>query len=76
MNCNTGVTPIELEECNCPKGIYYSTECITNPNIITYLSLPANSSMTEIITALVLALQYKDEQLNNLQTQINNLTNV
>jgi len=71
-NCFIGVTPIELESEPC-NGEYTSTSCIINPNILTYLNLPANSSMTDIVTNLILALQYKDEQLQNLQTQIDNI---
>tara|TARA_R110000782_G_scaffold181647_1_gene271942 strand:- start:257 stop:520 length:264 start_codon:yes stop_codon:yes gene_type:complete len=72
MNCNNGISipTLGVEECG---GDYTNTNCVINPNIITYLNLPANSTMTEIVTALVLALQYKDEQINILQTQINNL---
>ena len=71
-NCFIGVTPIELETEPC-NGEYTSTSCIFHPSVLTYLNLPANSSMTDIITNLILALQYKDEQLQNLQTQIDNI---
>lgn len=71
-NCYTGtsIQPLESEPCD---GNYTSTNCVINPTIISYLELPANSTLTQIITNIVLSLQAKDEQIANLQEQINNL---
>ena len=72
-NCYTGTTvpPIlEIEPCG---GIYTPTECIIHESAIPYLELPANSSVKEIINNLVLALLYKDEQILNQTTIIEEL---
>lgn len=71
--CNTNQTDIpELptEPCN---GEYYDTQCVIHQSALAYLNLPANSSMSTIITHLILALQHKDEQIANLQSQIDGL---
>ena len=73
-NCYTGtnVPPIlEIEPCG---GIYKSTECIVHENAIPYLNLPEkDSSVKNIINNLVLALLYKDEQIANQTTIIEEL---
>jgi len=71
-NCYTGVNiPNQTTEpCG---GIYTSTECIIQESAIPYLGLPANSSVKNIISNLVLALLYKDEQIANLTTIIESL---
>jgi hypothetical protein len=70
INCNDGVTIPQLisEECN---GIYKNDICVKHPGAITALNLPANSSLNTIVNALVLAIQYKEEQIQDLQDQIN-----
>jgi len=71
-NCYTGTNiPTPISE-NC-GGIYTSTECIVQESAIPYLNLPANSSVKNIINNLVLALLYKDEQIANQTTIIDEL---
>lgn len=74
-NCYTGtdVPPLEEEDC---QGNYTSSNCVINPNAITYLNLPANSSVTTIISALILNQMYQDELIAQLTTRIENLENV
>lgn len=71
-NCFTGVNiPNQTTEpCG---GIYTSTECIIQESAIPYLNLPTNSSVKNIISNLVLALLYKDEQIANQTTIIESL---
>ena len=74
-NCYTGtnVPELQTEQCN---GNYVSDNCITHPQSITYLSLPENSSVNTIVSNLILALQYKDEQISALSARITILENV
>lgn len=47
----TDATPIPCDGC------FIFDECVTRETAITYLSLPANSNMLEIVDALVASLQ-------------------
>ena len=71
-NCYTGTTipPLESEPCD---GNYTSTQCVTHSGIITYLGLGANTTLDEILTKIILSLQSKDSQIQELQAQIDNL---
>jgi hypothetical protein len=68
-NCYTGtdVPTLQEEECG---GVYTSDACIVHAAAITYLNLPANSSVNTIVNALVLALMYKEEQITALSDRI------
>ncbi len=70
--CQTGtsVPTLTQETCN---GEYKSTQCIIHPTAISYLNLPINSSQQAINNALILALQYKDEQIAQLTERIETL---
>jgi len=70
--CNNGtsVPTLSQETCN---GEYKSTQCIIHPTAISYLNLPINSSQQAINNALILALQYKDEQIAQLTERIETL---
>jgi hypothetical protein len=59
-----------IEPCN---GVYTKTDCIVYESAITYLELPANTSLTQIINSMILSLQSKDTLISDLQNQINNL---
>lgn len=74
-NCYTGtnVPPLEEETCD---GIYSSTNCVIHQGAITYLNLPANSSVATIIGAFILNQMYQDELIAQLTTRIENLENV
>ena len=73
MTCYDGIIiPDPIEE-TC-QGDYTSTNCVINPNALTYLNLPANSTMSTIVSALILALIYKDQVISELQDQITALT--
>lgn len=72
--CNTNQTNIPdlpSEPCN---GDYTDSQCVVHESALTYLNLPANSSLSTIITAFITALQFKDEQISNLQDQIDALS--
>lgn len=58
--CYNGVAipPKAVEACG---GDYKSTDCILTPNALTYLSLPVNSSQSEINAAIQSSLMAKDE---------------
>ncbi len=73
--CYTGTNlPLELETEPC-NGEYTLTNCIVNSAAIPYLNLPANSQLNTIISNLILAMQYKDEQIAILTAQIVALDN-
>ena len=74
INCNDGISIPTLENSPCLNGIFYSDNCTIHAGAITALNLPANSSLNTIVNALVLAIQYKEEQIQDLQSQINALT--
>jgi hypothetical protein len=72
-NCYIGTTipPLESEPCD---GKYTKTSCVFHQGIITYLDLGANSTLDQILTKIVLSLQSKDSQIQELQAQIDLLT--
>lgn len=71
INClPTGTNIPELLQSEPCDGIYTSDSCIIHPQAITALNLPVNSSLNTIITALVLGLQYKEEQIQELIARI------
>lgn len=71
-NCYEGTNVPNLIDEPC-KGKYTSDNCIVHPESVTYLSIAPNTSINEILKKVVLALQYKDQQIANLQSQIDNL---
>lgn len=64
---NTDLPELTSEECN---GEYTQSMCTIHPTALTYLNLPANSSIFTIINTFILALQYKGEQISTLQDSI------
>jgi hypothetical protein len=70
--CNNGTSVPSLSQETC-NGEYKSTQCIIHPTAISYLNLPINSSQQAINNALILALQYKDEQIAQLTERIETL---
>jgi hypothetical protein len=69
MNCNTGtdIPILEIDPCD---GKFYNTACVIHPTALTYLNLPANSSVFTIINTFILALQFKDETIAALEARI------
>jgi len=54
MACQPSITPIITEdECH---GEHIDTTCVIKSAAITYLSLPPNSTLTEILNAYLLSL--------------------
>lgn len=71
INCSTGVVTPQLEISPCPKGLFTDDKCVIHAESLIALNLPVNSSLNAIVTALVLAIQYKETQIQDLQDQIN-----
>ena len=67
--CPNGISIPQLptEECG---GIYTSDSCIAHESSIVSLGLPANSSLETIVNTLVIALLYKEEQIQSLTARI------
>jgi hypothetical protein len=57
------------EPCN---GVYTPTTCIVNVGALTALGTPANSLLSDILTALVAALNTQSIAIENLTTQVTN----
>lgn len=62
-------------------GVYTPTTCIVHTTALTALGIPANSTLSEILIAMVAALNSQNTligelntQVENQQTQIENLT--
>lgn len=72
--CYTGtnIPPLENEICN---GCYTSSKCIIHAAALTYLNLPANSSLETIITNLLLAHVNKDSLISSLEARVTALEN-
>jgi len=70
-NCTpqTIYTPTNNSPIECPEGLF-STNCTVTPSAIVYLGLLANSTQTQINTALVAALIAKDQLIQDLTTRI------
>jgi len=63
-NCTKGTSIAQIpNECD---GSYISTNCIQTPNAISYLELPAAATQTEINSAIVTALMFKDQQISEI----------
>ena len=60
-----------IEPCN---GIYTPTTCIVNELALTALSVPANSLLSDILVALVAALNTQSLAIEDLVTQVENQT--
>jgi len=57
------------EPCN---GVYTPTTCIVHTTALTQLGIPANSTLSEILVAIVTALNSQNTLINNLTTQVEN----
>jgi hypothetical protein len=53
-------------------GVYKPTTCIVHTTALTALGIPANSSLSDILIAIVNALNSQNTIINNLTTQVNN----
>lgn len=66
MSCNNNTQIVQIpDDCN---GKRISTNCVTYPSAITLLDLPPNSSNTEVINALVLAINSLIGRVELLET--------
>jgi len=57
-------------------GTYISTSCIATPNAITFLNLPAESTQSDINSALVVQLVQLSNKIIILQNRVTALENV
>ena len=67
MICNNGINIPTLPSDPC-NGERISTDCVTYSSAITLLDLPPNSSNTEVINALVLAINSLIGRVELLET--------
>lgn len=71
--CVNDINIPNLQEEVC-DGVYTSDTCIVHSGAITYLGLPANSSVSTILTNMILSLMSKDGQIAVLVSQVADLT--
>lgn len=72
--CPNGVTiPPNLPSQEC-QGIYTADSCVVHQDSIVSLGLPANSSLETVVNTIVIALLFKQEQVESLEAQIELLT--
>lgn len=67
-NCYQSTTPIRIED-TC-EGNQTSSDCSLFPNSIVYLSLPPNSTMTQVVQALLLSLIDARQRITELEERI------
>lgn len=60
---------ISPEPCD---GVYTPTTCIVHTTALTALGIPANSSLSDILIAIVAALSSQNNITNNLTIQVEN----
>ncbi len=66
--CQTTIVP-DLQENPCPLG-QMSTNCVIHELAITYLNLPPNSNMTEVLATYLLSLVDARNRIVLLETQV------
>jgi len=71
--CVTNSTVVSTTNVPCPEG-YWNSDCILYENAIAYLSLPINSSMTDVVNALLLSLINVRNRVTVLEQKVEALT--
>lgn len=69
----TNVAEVDNSAIKCEQPI--STDCIIHEDAISYLGLPENSSMTDVVNALLLSLIDARNRILLTEENINNLQN-
>lgn len=67
----TNIPDLNVVEESC-NGYYPPTRCIIHEPALTALGIPANTSLENIITAIVSALNLQSVTINNLSLEIEN----
>jgi peptidoglycan hydrolase CwlO-like protein len=67
----TNIPDLNVVEESC-NGYYPPTRCIIHEPALTALGIPANTSLENIITAIVSALNIQSVTINNLSSEIEN----
>jgi hypothetical protein len=67
----TNIPDLNVVEESC-NGYYPPTRCIIHEPALTALGIPANTSLENIITAIVSALNIQSVTINNLSLEIEN----
>lgn len=67
----TNIPDLNVVEESC-NGYYPPTRCIIHEPALTALGIPANTSLENIITAIVFALNIQSVTINNLSSEIEN----
>jgi hypothetical protein len=71
MPCNNNIEIIQNSDpCN---GKRYSTDCIIYPSAITYLDLPSDSTVTQVIDNLLLSLVDARNRIELLENLVSDL---
>lgn len=67
MECNNGINIPSLNSDPC-NGETKPATCVIFQNSITYLGLPANSTLEEVLVALLLSLKDARDRIEVLET--------
>jgi hypothetical protein len=67
----TNIPVLNLGQEPC-KGVYTPTTCIIHTTALTALGIPPNTNLSDILIAIVVALNSQNLIINDLTTQINN----
>jgi hypothetical protein len=71
MPCNNNTQIVQIpDDCN---GKRYSTDCIIYPSAITYLDLPSDATVTQVIDNLLLSLVDARNRIELLETIVADL---
>lgn len=68
-DCNNGISIPTLTSDSC-QGKRISTNCVFSPTAVTYLGLPANSSIETIFSALLVSLVDARARIATLEGQV------
>ena len=73
MSCDNGIVIPTLSTDKCGGKKMYD-ECIIHEQAITFLDLPANSSIKDVIDKLILIISGQNTRIQSLENQIANHT--
>lgn len=68
MNCSQVNIP-EVDNSEIPCTSFNKTDCIIFPSALTYFNIPQNSTVTEVINALVASLIDARQRITQLEQQ-------
>lgn len=68
--CSQTNIPVLNQDTDPCNGVHTPTTCVIHAPSITYLGLTTNSTLAEVINALVVELQAQDSRITALETEV------